>query len=595
MIERMMRLFSTGVDPPHERITAEVDAHAKAFKLRTGMRPRTCYHLVLVSLSLKIIGATWLSMVGLEYVRYYVINDINSLTMVATMTESPLGLLKAFIFPYSGVIADRVSRKQLIVLASVSSCLGAWLMCLCPSVSVLVVSRSLGLVADMSGPIRDAMLRDIFSTAEWEHLRGGVTGIKSYMAILGSTVTALAVGVGMGLLSLGDLGMIGLGNEYSQRKDECRGQQHCVTPGQYSWDGDEWQVDGLLRVVMLMGAAALTLEAMLVFIFLPETLSREGHEQTSVCKFIKHSLRDVGAPWNNVRVLATRQLRDLSLIRALYCTILSGGSTLFMSWYRRHELDTLTMYRLGAAGGTVGFLVLLAIVPLVDRFGDLRGIWLPAKVLAILYGISVALIPASHWYLSFITFPLFGGPSATFSRFTKDLLAKLVPPDVQATFQTAQAFIFDIQRCIFAWPWLGLLICSENLPYPLDVLPIWVALVLGTVTLLLVSRQLPTDPHKDIQESRALDAYWDTSYVKSGWYERHGGNLSKASFQNKGQDDIVEAKSKVQEAEVQFSAIVGSTAEVVEVVVDNTMVVEEVVIDDHCQAVSTACDSRMSL
>lgn len=182
-----------------------------------------------------------------------------------------------------------------------------------------------------------------------------------------------------------------------------------------------------------------------------------------------------------------------------------------------------------------------------------------------------------------------------FSRFTKDLLAKLVPPDVQATFQTAQAFIFDIQRCIFAWPWLGLLICSENLPYPLDVLPIWVALVLGTVTLLLVSRQLPTDPHKDIQESRALDAYWDTSYVKSGWYERHGGNLSKASFQNKGQDDIVEAKSKVQEAEVQFSAIVGSTAEVVEVVVDNTMVVEEVVIDDHCQAVSTACDSRMSL
>merc|ERR1719453_542607 len=133
-------------------------------------------------------------------------------------------------FPYWGQIADRVSRRKVLVLASFASCVAAWSMSIMPSMSVFVLSRCLSLVADINGPIRAAVLRDLFCGAEWEHLSGGVTGIKSRMAIFGTIVAAFSVGVGMGLLSLGDQ-FIGLGNEYSRRKKECEGRTHCVKPG----------------------------------------------------------------------------------------------------------------------------------------------------------------------------------------------------------------------------------------------------------------------------------------------------------------------------------------------------------------------------
>merc|ERR1719253_32012 len=255
------------------------------------------------------------------------------------------------------------------------------------------------------------------------------------MAIIGTIVAAVALGIGMGLLSLGDFGYIGLENEYSKRKDECKGQRHCVTPGSYSWENDEWQVDGLLRVLMLMGAVAFSLEAILLAVCLPETLKKDDQKKSSFKAFVRKSLHDMGGPWNNLRVFATFRLRRLAIIRTIHYSIASGGAAIFLSWYRRHDLDTLVMQTMGVSAGVVLFGCLLIVVHLVDRFGDLRGIWIPANVLWLLYGASVVLIPASHWQLSYIFFPLLGGPSAALSGFAPELLAKLVPPDVQGTFQ----------------------------------------------------------------------------------------------------------------------------------------------------------------
>jgi len=411
------------------------------------------------------------------------------------------------------------------VAASFASCVAAWSMSLMPSMGVFVLSRCLSLVADINGPIRNAILRDLFSAAEWEHLSGGVTGIKSRMAIFGTLVAAGAVAVGMGLLQFGDMGLIGLQNEYSKRKEECRGQRHCVAAGSYSWEGDEWQVDGLLRLLMIMGALAFSVEALLLLFCLPETLRKDSQERTTISGFVRESWRDIGAPWNNLRVFATLRLRNLTLIRLLQYAILSGGSAMFFSWYRRHDLDTLSMYKLGTSGGVSGFITLTLIIRLVNQFGDLCGIWIPANVLGLLYGISVALIPASHWQLSYIAFPLLGGTGAAIGGFTPELLAKLVPPDIQGTFQTAKAFLYDSQRAILVWPWLGLLICSEHWAYPFDCLPILVALALGALALVLTLRQIPADPKNDIREGRALDDFWDTDYVKGRWFQQHGGRV----------------------------------------------------------------------
>jgi MFS family permease len=439
-------------------------------------------------------------------------------------------LLKAFFYPFWGVAADRVSRKRILVLASTSGVISAWLICFAPSVGVFVATRFLYLIHDLGGSIQNALLRDLFSSSEWERKDGGATGIKSRIAIFTAIFIGFSAGIGMAILKLGEMG-VGLPNEYSEKKNqECAGQTYCVPPGKYSWESDHWHVDGSLRLLFLMGTAAVTLELVVVVLFLPETLRPEYQTADSLWTFSLKHWRDFATPWNNLRVFATKDLRALASVRCVHYCIGSGGAALFMTWYRRHEPDTLTMYTVGAAMGATTFLTLFAVGCIVDRFGDLRGLWAPSNAISIVFGLGVALIPASLFHLCFPIFAVCGFAGAL-TTFTPELLAKLIPADIQGTFQTSKAFLYDIQKAVLMWPWLGLLVCSQSYPYPLDALAIWVALVLGVLALVLTIRQFPHDPKDAIQQGKALDAFWKTPYVLGGkdgdssWYERHGGRL----------------------------------------------------------------------
>ena len=49
----------------------EAEAHAARFVEYTGMSPRWCLRLVLISLVLRVMGGCWVAFVALEYTRYY--------------------------------------------------------------------------------------------------------------------------------------------------------------------------------------------------------------------------------------------------------------------------------------------------------------------------------------------------------------------------------------------------------------------------------------------------------------------------------------------------------------------------------------------
>lgn len=515
-------------------VTAHADAdgdhalHSDDFFQRTGMTPMRCYHVVLACKSLKIVGGTWVAMVSLEYIRYYVVNDLNWIAAIETATASPLSLVKAFLFPFYGRLADQVSRKRLVVSSSLAFSAQVWLVLLMPSIESFVLTRAMSLISDVRNSVDNAVLRDLFSAREWESVHGGVTGIKSRMAVFSAVVMAFAVFTGMGILQLGEMGYLGLVNEYTSRRDQCEGLRHCVPRGRYSWSDDVWwQIDGTLRLLMLMGACVLSLEAIVAITLLPETLAGDGTAE-SVVVFLRRTWRELGRPWDNLRVLATPQLRILMAIRMLQFVVWTGGSTLFMCWYRRHQLDSFQMYSLGVSGGVTGFIMLFSVPFLVERYGDLRGIWVTSNTLILGHALSSILVPASHWFLSYATFPVFLGTASALGNFTADLLSKLVPPDVQGTFHTSKDFLWNAQKALFVWPWLGTLVFSDGLAYPLDALPIMIALVIGCAILYLTVRQLPNDPAKDILDGRALEPYWDTPYVKGGWYRRHAGKHSQA-------------------------------------------------------------------
>eukprot|EP00929_Paragymnodinium_shiwhaense_P122392 TRINITY_DN9509_c0_g1_i8.p1 TRINITY_DN9509_c0_g1~~TRINITY_DN9509_c0_g1_i8.p1 ORF type:complete len:966 (+),score=192.27 TRINITY_DN9509_c0_g1_i8:137-3034(+) len=501
----------------------EIGQHAEDFRKRTGMLPRSCYWLIVVGMFLRILGGGWSGLVKLEYQRYYVVNDLNLLVTIETATGTFSHFAKAFLFPFWGVIADRVSRRRVIVASCTASTLAVWLLVFTPSITALVVSHLLYLIGDLQWSLRAALLRDIFSNKEWTAINGGATGIKSRIAIMSTVVSCFMVGVGMAILWLGDKGMIPFENEYTRRKAECEGQRHCVPPGQYSWNGS-WEIDGTLRLLMIMGASFTSLETLLLMFFLPETIRVEEGGIT-ILGYIKTHWRQIGTPWNNLRVFATSQLRHLMSIRFLFYVMGSGGSAIFMSWYRRNNPDSFTMVTIGVATGAVSFLILFIVPSIVDRYGDLRAIWIPSNIGAILLGLAMVLTPSSHWYLAYIIMPLFGGTSGALTGFTPELMAKLIPGEIMGTFETGKAFAYDMQKAISGWPWLAVLVCSEDLAFPLDGLPMWTAMLIGIGTLVLTWRQLRNDPHQAIKEGRALEPYWQTQYAQGKWFQHHGGRL----------------------------------------------------------------------
>eukprot|EP00437_Effrenium_voratum_P007020 CAMPEP_0181426540 /NCGR_PEP_ID=MMETSP1110-20121109/15715_1 /TAXON_ID=174948 /ORGANISM="Symbiodinium sp., Strain CCMP421" /LENGTH=541 /DNA_ID=CAMNT_0023549737 /DNA_START=166 /DNA_END=1791 /DNA_ORIENTATION=+ len=479
------------------------------------MTPKWCYRLVLISLVLRVMGGCWVAFVALEYTRYYVLNDLTELDLLRVLTGSPQFAVQAFLFPFLGVLSDRVSRKKLILASSVAISASAWLMTVVPSVEVYIFTKVLALVSDVGGPIRDAMLRDIFSADEWELKHGGVTGLKARLAIVGQMGFALAMAVGMAIIKLGEVG-IGLPNEYTVHKEHC-GAHHCIQPGHFSWDGP-WAIDGSLRLMMLMGSVALSLETVLVAVAFPETIKPEL--RTSTRKLVVENWRVI-QPWNNLRVFATHELRLLMSIRTLGYVIAAGGGSVYMSFYQRFEFDTFTMMTHTVLAGAATWLTTLAVPKLVDRLGDMRGVWIPSIVLSMLYGVACGFIPAGHGYLVYVVWPLLGGPSFALTGFAPDLLAKLVPADVQGTFTTAKSFLFRLSQAIFMWPWNQLFMHTAHFAYPLDATALWVSLALGVFMLMLTCYACQHDPREAIKSGRALDAFMASDYAKSSWYKKN--------------------------------------------------------------------------
>eukprot|EP00930_Biecheleria_cincta_P042624 TRINITY_DN29321_c0_g1_i1.p1 TRINITY_DN29321_c0_g1~~TRINITY_DN29321_c0_g1_i1.p1 ORF type:complete len:622 (-),score=89.70 TRINITY_DN29321_c0_g1_i1:154-2019(-) len=524
--------------------------HIEQFLKYTGMTPDRCYFLVLASLILRVMGGCWVAMVALEYTRYYVINDLGQVDVLRTLTGSPQYLMQAFLFPFLGVVSDRVSRKKIILASSLCTCLSAWLLTTMPSVEIYVATKALALIADVGSPIRDAMLRDIFSAEEWENSQGGVTGLRAKMAVIGQVGFGIAMLVGMCIMKMDQMGLgIELHNEYTWHKKECD-EHYCLTPGRFSWDGG-WAIDGSLRLLMLLASVVLSLDVALVLFAFPETIRPEL--RTSMRELVTQHWREL-APWTNMRVFATKELRMLMSIRCLGYFLAAGGGSIFMSFYARFEFDTFTMMTHTVLAGSATWFLTLAVPKIVERFGDVRGVWIPSVLISLIYGFSCALMPAGYGYLVYVTWPLLAGPSFALNGFAPDLMAKLIPGEVQGTFQTAKSFVMRLSMAVFMWPWNQLFVHTKNLSYPFDATCVWVSIAIGFVMLLLVLRLLRHDPRDTIRQGKALEAFMASSYAQSAWYLKHsksgeievadvGNNFTTAKHMQ--QLDIMHAATKL--------------------------------------------------
>ena len=120
---------------------------------------------------------------------------------------------------------------------------------------------------------------------------------------------------------------------------------------------------------------------------------------------------------------------------------------------------------------------------------------------------ACGLIPADQGYLVYVIWPLLGGPSFALNGFTPDLMAKLVPADVQGTFQTSKSFLYRLTQAIFMWPWNQLFMNTFWFPYPMDATALWVSIGLGVIMMSLICYARRYDPCEAIKSGKALDAF----------------------------------------------------------------------------------------
>jgi len=284
-------------------------------------------------------------------------------------------------------------------------------------------------------------------------------------------------------------------------------------------------VDGCLRLLMIMGSIVLAIDAIMVICFMPETIRPEHKTDLSLWQFLRSSWRDLGQPWNNLRVLATPKLRKLMGIRELGYIIAAGGTSSFFSFYQRYEFDTLTMLAISSTSMFVGWLTLAAVPHVVSRYGDLCGIWLTGSGTGALFAAAMALLHGSvGYYATFLVFPLLGGPSFALNGIAPEVLVKLIPSGLQGTFQTGKSFIFRLTMATAMWPWMGLQVLSKDLPYPFDAIPLILTAALGAVACWLTMRQTKDDPHEAIQNGDALKEFWESDYARGPWYKLHAGD-----------------------------------------------------------------------
>lgn len=501
---------------------AKARSHADEFASLTGMSPRRCFRLLLVVLSIRTAANCWTLMVALEYFRYYVSNDLRLFSFLKAATSSPIHALQAFIFPFWGVAADRVSRKQVLVVASITACASSWLYTAVPSLLTFVLAHLLPLIIDLSIPVGEAMFRDIFTAEEWETSNGGATGIKARVFFVTQMVFLGATVVGMSLLKLGERG-VGLPNEYQLHKAGCS-ESHCL-PWGHSGIGGFWRVDGCLRLIMIMSSLAKLLDVFVVVFLIPETLRpRRGRE--SLCDFVRGHWRKFWQPWNNLRVLATHQLRFLMAICVLDDVLVAGLDTMFLSVYSRFSFDSFTMAAASILSGITGWLTAALIPCSVVRHGDLRGVWVPKFVLALLFAVACAALPPGYGHMIYLIFALFKGPAEGLSSVTNELLSKQIPKDVQGTYQTATAVVERLVAAIFTWPWNRLFVRSQQFEYPLDGLPLLVGMGVNSLALGMTLWKLRDDPRGAIMNGKALEGFWETPYARGKWYQYHSGGVA---------------------------------------------------------------------
>lgn len=477
---------------------------------RCGQMPQTTFRTLVVCIAMASCGAGMMSVSFLDYLKYYVSNDINFISRTESALRVPKAVVAAFVFPTLGCAVDTVSRRLFLCIASWIAAAQGMLLSVIPSGPVLIVFVALNVVGDAVATfLVPAILRDLFPKAIWESRGGGFTAVAARIQLAGGLGLVAGV-IGAAIVFTASSAVTGHASEFDEHSADCS-ESHCELQGRFSLHG-AWGVDGSLRFNMLLASALLVAVAGILSCRIPETLRRERCQSPMGCA--KSGLPPFMRPWSNLAVFATMRLRLLLLVMTLQRVQNICRVTVLLSLQRRLHIDAPQSTKIAVVATFGSLPPMLFARHATEKFGDLRGIWIPGLALSLVGSIALPLIPEGHMNVFYLVLFLAVAPGSMLLSLADALPAKLFPHNLQATWRTGRDFIFHGLTAALALPCSYILEKSEEWPYPFDLAICWIVTAFLLAALLAAAYvAVALDPRRQIEEGRALADFSSSCYA----------------------------------------------------------------------------------
>ena len=224
----------------------------------------------------------------------------------------------------------------------------------------------------------------------------------------------------------------------------------------------------------------------------------------------------------------------------LICSyILATTGEIGFAWMQeKHGIDSGSRGIIAFIEGFFNLIVAICVLPImVDKFGDLYGIWIPLLIFLSLKLLLNAILPPSNGniigfaIISVVTCPTGLGAGA------EGLLLKQIPMDIQATAKSGRAALLGLIRIFMPFVWFALYFNVSrcfDIANPMRSIHLIFCALMAFCCFALITYNRKLAPHKAFKEGRGLEEFYNSDYAKGPWFQYHSSGNYEAFVKEYG-------------------------------------------------------------
>lgn len=224
----------------------------------------------------------------------------------------------------------------------------------------------------------------------------------------------------------------------------------------------------------------------------------------------------------------------------LICSyVLNTTGEIGFAWMQeKHGIDSGLRAVLAGIGGFFNLCVAICVLPImVDKFGDVHGIWIPfLGFLSLQLLLSAILPPSNGNVIGFAIISIVTCPTGLVAG-AEGLLLKLIPMDIQATVKSGRAALLGLVRMFMPFVWYAVYFNVSrcfDIANPMRSIHLIFCALMAFCCFALITYNRKLAPHKAFKEGRGLEEFYNSDYAKGPWFQYHSSGNYEAFVKEYG-------------------------------------------------------------